>query len=92
MGDLTTASRGLMIGSGWSSVAKDREISVSSLALSSSSSSIGTLSSWTPCTICCLGGPTRAASSSDMAWEKLMVLVNSPSTRFCAYALTGCGA
>ena len=91
MGDLTTASRGLMIGSGWSSVAKDREISVSSLALSSSSSSIGTLSSWTPCTICCLG-LTRAASSSDMAWEKLMVLVNSPSTRFCAYALTGCGA
>ena len=87
MGDLTTASRDLMIGSGWSSVAKDREISVSSLALSSSSSSIGTLSSWTPCTICCLG-----ASSSDMAWEKLMVLVNSPSTRFCAYALTGCGA
>ena len=88
MGDLTTASRGLMIGSGWSSVAKDREISVSSLALSSSSSSIGTLTS---CTICCLG-LTRAASSSDMAWEKLMVLVNSPSTRFCAYALTGCGA
>ena len=91
MGDLTMASRGLMIGSGWSSVAKDREISVSSLALSSSSSSIGTHSSWTPCTICCLG-LTRAASSSDMAWEKLMVLVNSPSTRFCAYALTGCGA
>ena len=90
MGDLTTASRGLMIGSGWSSVAKDREISVSSLALSSSSS-IGTHSSCTPCTICCLG-LTRAASSSDMAWEKLMVLVNSPSTRFCAYVLTGCGA
>ena len=88
MGDLTTASRGLMIGSGWSSVAKDRDISVSSLALSSPSSSIGTLSSWIPCTICCF---VPAASSSDMAWE-IMVLVNSPSTRFCAYALTGCGA
>ena len=90
MGDLTTASRGLMIGSGWSSVAKDRDISVSSLALSSSSS-IGTLSSWIPCTICCFVPAAAAPSSSDMAWE-IMVLVNSPSTRFCAYVLTGCGA